>query len=278
MRWRSVLYFAVIGLVASSGPAFADGGQTYLGQTTAASPTFTRPSGGGPGLGQVVHYQTQEFELSLGTGCFFYGQQSHDGYLHLYSGTFNPLLPLTNLVAGDDDGDLGIGTSQLENLDLVAGHYILVNSAFNSFQFGTFSTTVHCATDLPPIGGPCNGFFISGIPFENTICLNNRFIVGIDSVSNSTIGGLGVPVRFGSNDTGLFWFYSPTNFEVMVKVLDGCGINNRWWVFAGALTDQAYRLLIGDTKNAGLGLKVYSNPQGTAAPAINDTNAFATCP
>lgn len=277
-RLRS--FAAVFGaLFAVAAMTAADGGQYYFGATNSGSPTFFRPVGSGPGQSaSAVHYQVQTFELANATRCFFYGQQDYDGYLHLYEGSFNSASPLTNLVAGDDDADLGVGTSQLEDLNLSAGSYVLVNSAFNSGAFGNFSTAIHCEDETPPLGAPCNGFTVTGVPNENIVCLNNRFIVAVDSVTNSGQAGLGVPVRVASNDSGIFWFYSPTNIELIVKVLNGCGVNNRWWVFGAALTNQGYRLLIGDTENPGLGLKAYSNSFGNQAPAITDVNAFATCP
>ncbi len=61
-----------------------------------------------------------------------------------------------------------------------------------------------------------------------------------------------------------------------VKVLDGCAINQRHWVFAAATTDVAYTLRVRDTASGGR--KTYTNRQGVAAPATTDTSAFATCP
>lgn len=43
-------------------------------------------------------------------------------------------------------------------------------------------------------------------------------------------------------DTRIFYFFSPDNLEVMVKVLDGCAINGHYWVFAAGLTDLNWRL------------------------------------
>ena len=40
-----------------------------------------------------------------------------------------------------------------------------------------------------------------------------------------------------TNDTGYLWFFNADNVEVVVKVLDGCALNQRYWVFAGGLTD-----------------------------------------
>ncbi|MCP4548464.1 MAG: hypothetical protein GY835_18560 [bacterium] len=83
-------------------------------------------------------------------------------------------------------------------------------------------------------------------------------------------------VPFGSDDSGLFWFFAPENWEMLVKVLDGCGLNNRFWVFSAATTNVEYMLRITDTET---GLRQeYFNRLGNSAAAITDTSAFPTCP
>jgi hypothetical protein len=63
---------------------------------------------------------------------------------------------------------------------------------------------------------------------------------------------------------------------MLIKVLDGCNINNRYWVFAAATTNVEYTLRVTDTETGAS--KQYRNPLGQASPAITDTSAFATCP
>ncbi len=127
---------------------------------------------------------------------------------------------------------------------------------------------------VQPQHGNC-GVQFAGIPDQQEICVGNRFKVIVDSISNSPTG-LGTPVRAGSVDTGIFWFYNDRNWEVMVKVLNACAINNRWWVFIGALTNQAYRVRVAN--NATLEINSYSNPLGTRAAAVADTDAFPCLP
>ncbi|MEZ5313732.1 MAG: hypothetical protein R2862_08825 [Thermoanaerobaculia bacterium] len=279
MKPKSVSAAFLLGILLTLAPALADGGLIQTGETTLMDPTFNRPVAGGPSLSGVQsHYNRQSFEITSADTCYIYAQQNYDGYIHVYSGSFNPAAPLSNLVAGDDDGDLSIGTSQLGPLALPAGHYILVSSGFGASSVGVFTNAIHCESETPPLFAPCNGFVVGGgYPNENVLCLNDRFLVIIDNVTNSTQGGMGVPVRFASKDTGLFWFYYPSNFEVMIKVLNGCGINNSWWVFGAALTNQGFRILVADTNNPGLGFRPYVNSFGVSAPAITDTVAFP-CP
>lgn len=79
-----------------------------------------------------------------------------------------------------------------------------------------------------------------------------------------------------TSDTGYLWFFAPTNVEAVVKVLDGCGTNHRFWVFAGGLTNVEVELTVTDTRNGKA--QHYGNPQGTPFAPIQDTSAFATCP
>jgi hypothetical protein len=91
----------------------------------------------------------------------------------------------------------------------------------------------------------------------------------------STGSGLGTAIP-GTSDTGQFWFFSSQNVEMVVKVLNGCGFNQRYWVFAGGLTNVAVTMNVTDMANGTV--KTYTNPANTAFQPIQDTSAFATCP
>lgn len=259
--------------------AWADTVQSFAGSNI-GGPTWYRPNGSGPTIsGNLVHFQVQGFRLGHSTTCFVYGQQSFDGYLHLYRDSFDPGAQLANLVAGNDDGDLGVGSSSLAGLALSPGDYLLVTSGFAAVETGSFTNTMICNGAYQPLQGLCNGYDYSefGIPEEQTVCLNDRFMVAVAGISNHPTG-IGTPVRLGSSDTAIFWFYVDRNFEVMLKVIDACALNDHWWVFAGALTNQAYVIGVFDTHHPEAGIKTYSNEYGTRAPAVTDIEAFATCP
>lgn len=113
-------------------------------------------------------------------------------------------------------------------------------------------------------------------PLGQALCLNNgRFEVFAHWKLADGTEGEGRAVPF-ANDSGSFWFFSPTNIEMDVKVLNGCGINNRYWVFAAGLTNVEVTLYVRDTETGQL--KTYTNPQGQTFLTITDTSAFATCP
>lgn len=104
-----------------------------------------------------------------------------------------------------------------------------------------------------------------------TLCLNQgRFKVEVawkDFAGNSGVGRA-VPL---TADTGTFWFFSPENVEVVLKVLDGRGVNGKFWVFYGALSSVEYTLTVTDTQTGGV--KTYRNPPGTLA-SVGDTGAL----
>ncbi len=112
-----------------------------------------------------------------------------------------------------------------------------------------------------------------------SLCLtNNRFKVEVDWRDFSSNEGPATVVSLPvvADDSGLFWFFQSDNWEMLVKVLDGCGINNNFWVFSAATTNVQYTLKVTDTETGQV--RQYTNPLGSASPAITDVEAFATCP
>jgi hypothetical protein len=79
-----------------------------------------------------------------------------------------------------------------------------------------------------------------------------------------------------TSDTGYGWFFAPENVEFVLKIINACAFNNRFWVFAGGLTDVRVDVTVTDTRSGAS--KTYINPLGQKWVTITDTNAFATCP
>jgi pimeloyl-ACP methyl ester carboxylesterase len=78
-----------------------------------------------------------------------------------------------------------------------------------------------------------------------------------------------------SDDSGLFWFFAPDNWELLVKVLDGCALNGHHWVFAAATTTVEYTVKVTDTRTGEVA--IWSNPLGRSSPAVTDTDALGGC-
>lgn len=101
--------------------------------------------------GSGVLYETTEFSTDTdGTYSIetTYLTAGHDGYIHLYEGSFDPADQCVDLIALDDDFG-GTGASRIEAIDLTAGTtYILVVSGFSGTgdDFGPYEGVI----DGPP--------------------------------------------------------------------------------------------------------------------------------
>src|SRR5688500_5265578 len=107
-------------------------------------------------------------------------------------------------------------------------------------------------------------------PGAEQLCLNHsRFRVTARFTTPSESTAAHAVTLTG--DTGYFWFFQPTNVELTVKVLDGCGVNQRYWVFASGLTNQAVEIAVTDTKTGTT--RTYNNPRGRVLRTRLDTGA-----
>lgn len=74
----------------------------------------------------------------------------------------------------------------------------------------------------------------------------------------------------GSDQSGFFWFFNPTNIELVVKVLDGTPVNTFFWTFYGALSDVEYWIVVTDTENGHR--KTYYNPPRQVCGQLDTTS------
>jgi predicted esterase len=167
-----------------------------------------------------------------------------------------------------------LGITWEEDIQAGFGHNTWpLESMTDGFLFLVRKTYV-AASPPPPPG--C-------VPGPTTLCLQGgRFRAEVtwrDDQGGQGGSGHGQVVACadaGAGGSGLFWFFSPENWELMVKVIDGCAVNQRWWVFSAATTDVGYDLTVTDTQTGQVAR--YTNPLGRTSPAITDIAAFATCP
>lgn len=105
-----------------------------------------------------------------------------------------------------------------------------------------------------------------------------EFLVAADGMPEAAKVVKGGSRPIGTRDSGLFYFFGPKNWELLLKVLDGCGVNQHHWVFAAAATDVGYTIKVRDTTLAGeegvTNMKVYPKAPGAPAPALTDVGAF----
>ena len=118
--------------------------------------------------------------------------------------------------------------------------------------------------------GPC-------VANDTTLCLSaSRFQVTADFETLDGRNGAAHAVPLTGN-TGYFWFFDPTNVEVVTKVLPFCADPfNSIWIFAAGLTNVKVDLTYSDMNNGTVVTK--SNELGVPFTPIQDTSAFTTCP
>jgi pseudomonalisin len=111
------------------------------------------------------------------------------------------------------------------------------------------------------------------------LCLDDqpgdgRFVISATFTAGSQAGAATAVslASLGIAQGGLFWFFSPTNPELLIKVLDACQLNQKFWVFYAAGTNVGFTITVRDTKTGAS--KQYKNRQGVAAPPVQDTAAF----
>lgn len=108
-------------------------------------------------------------------------------------------------------------------------------------------------------------------PSSTRLCLNgDRFAVEVSWKDFQGRTGVGQAAEI-TGDTGTFWFFSPANVELVLKVLDGTPLNGHHWVFYGALSNVQYTITVTDTATGEVA--VYENAAGHFA-SVGDTGAF----
>jgi hypothetical protein len=108
------------------------------------------------------------------------------------------------------------------------------------------------------------------------LCLQGgRYEITAEWTAYDGTTGDGRPVPY-TEESGAFWFFGPENTELLVKILDGCASNGKFWLYVAGLTDVQVTLRIHDTL---LGFEyTYTNELGTPFEPIRDTGSLmCTC-
>ncbi len=98
----------------------------------------------------------------------------------------------------------------------------------------------------------------------------SRFLVTVTWTAPDGSTGTG-NLAVISPETKGFWFFSPENIDLAVKVLDGRAVNGKFWVLYGSLTNVQFTLTV--TDRASGAQKTYTNAQGQLSSGA-DTSAF----
>jgi hypothetical protein len=192
-----------------------------------------------------------------------------------------PVGPAVYVTLDPQDLPLAAGTTYAILLEIAGGGN--VNAARGEI--------LHVGADLCAFGAAfaTEGPWVDPLPFDLELFLHGRgqtagaelllggerFAVTADWRDSWGGAGHGVPVAL-TESAGTFWFFAEDNVEVIVKVLDACALNGRYWVFVAGLTNVEVTLRVED-RTAGVVWQRHS-PLGQPFQPILDTNALATCP
>ena len=156
------------------------------------------------------------------------------------------------------------------SLRFIAGQtgmlHLAVNDTIHDNNIGQFTVSTRVTANAS----------FSCAASSTAMCLNgDRFRLQVFWRLADGAAGNGQVTGCGTADSGIFWFFNAANWELMVKVLNGCGLNDSFWVFAAATTNVEFTVRVRDTHTGEV--KMYFNRQGQAADALTDTGAFPGC-
>ncbi len=108
-------------------------------------------------------------------------------------------------------------------------------------------------------------------PVDPTLTLRGGYTVSMCYETYDGLVGDALDWGLDSSQSGLMYFFDRDNAEVLIKVLDGCGVNGHRWVFVAPVTDLAFNLRVESPDGA---VWTHTNRLGHTADAAADTSAF----
>lgn len=173
----------------------------------------------------------------------------------------------------DDVTDMEVGRAdvQVGAQSLTVGIPLALISDDGLVNTATIIGTESEPTDI----APNQGSLASDVDETAFTLQGGRFSVQVAFTDFDGGSGFGEPV-VTSNDSAVLYFFEKDNWEMLIKIINGCPLNDRYWVFFAATTNVEFTVTVTDTE-AGV-TKEYFNPLRQPADAVTDTRAFATCP
>lgn len=118
-------------------------------------------------------------------------------------------------------------------------------------------------------------FVLPCVGSATSLCLGEgRFRAHADWWIGASASGdaRAVPLR---DLTGGYWFFAEDNFELLLKVLEGCATNGHHWIYAAGLTDVEVHLAIADTSTGEIWSR--ANPWQQPFAPLQDIEALGGC-
>ena len=109
------------------------------------------------------------------------------------------------------------------------------------------------------------------VPDSPALTLRGGYTVSMCYQTSRGEVGDAVDWKLDSEQSGLLYFFDRDNVEVLIKVLDGCGVNGYRWVFVAPVTDLAFNLVVESPSGRRW---THSNRLGQTADAASNTSAF----
>ena len=159
----------------------------------------------------------------------------------------------------------GVRFQPQEPYDLTIG----VNDSAVHWALSSFPDLLEQSASHPPALLP------SCVGTSTGLCLHHgRFQV--QAAWRTAQGAAGTAMAFqATDDSGTFSFFSGDNLELIVKVVDACGLLQKVWFFASGLTNVGVDITVTDTFTGET--RTYQNPVGTPFQPVLDTAGFAGC-
>jgi hypothetical protein len=159
----------------------------------------------------------------------------------------------------------GIRFQPREPYDLTVG----VNDSALHWALSAFPDLLEQSAGHPPTLLP------SCVGNSTLLCLHHgRFQV--QAAWRTAQGAAGTATAFQTtDDSGTFTFFSGNNLELVTKVVDACGLVQKFWFFASGLTNVGVDITVTDTFTGQA--RTYHNPVGTSFQPVLDTAGFAGC-
>ena len=186
----------------------------------------------------------------------------------------DPFFPPTNCSFFIDNTDAGLDI-QMDGMTTVLTFTAPVNPgvqntmrlAIADVSDGILDSAVFLAGGSFTDGGGC-------VPDAWTVCLlGGRFEITVNWEDYQHVHRDAFVASAGTPESALFYFRQAANWEFLIKIINGCSLNGKYWVYFAAATDVGYVVTVRDTRSTAPP-KEYTNPLGTASPAVNDSGAF----
>lgn len=121
-----------------------------------------------------------------------------------------------------------------------------------------------------PDDGPPGRDYTDCVPETSPLVFDGYSVRMCYETGGGTVGEAKAGI-WASGESGLLWFFNRDNAEVLVKVLNGCHINNHRWVYVAPVTDLAFNLYVVDSQG---NTWSHHNRLGDTASTRSDNEAF----